>query len=130
MAMKKKAVYIDDLHFEHKLWKSQLSFQKDELAIFTHRLEEVVVRWTDKDVLKKVEHFENSFHRHNEVIDTLQHNINLHEDSLTKRTFDNPVAIDHVHFDDHSDMRGEIESQLFIYSELKKEYMRFLTEAM
>ncbi|MFT4568448.1 MAG: hypothetical protein ACI9FN_003417 [Saprospiraceae bacterium] len=77
--MKKKAIYIDDLHFEHKLWKSQLEFQRDELKVFTHRLEEVVVRWTDKDVLSKVEHFQNVFIRHNEVIDTLIHDINEHE---------------------------------------------------
>ena len=128
--MKKKAIYIDDLHFEHKLWKSQLEFQRDELKVFTHRLEEVVVRWTDMDVLSKVEHFQNVFIRHNEVIDTLIHDINEHEHKLSNRAEANPVAIDHVHFDDHTEFRGRIESQMKIYDDMKKGYLRFLTEAM
>ena len=128
--MKKKAIYIDDLHFEHKLWKSQLEFQRDELKIFTHRLEEVVVRWTDKVVLSKVEHFQNVFIRHNEVIDTMIHDINGHEHELSARAEANPVAIDHVHFDDHTAFRDRIEGQMKIYADMKKEYLRFLTEAM
>ncbi len=128
--MKKKATYINDLHFEHKAWKSQLDFQKEELQSFNRRLEEVVVRWTDKDILRQVEHYQNNFIRHNEVIDTLLHNINEQQHALSTFAHDHPVAIDHVHFEDHVDMRKEVEDQNRIYNELKKEYFRFLTVAM
>ena len=128
--MKKKPIYLDDLHFEHKLWKSQLEFQRDELKVFTNRLEEVVIRWTDNDVLRKVEHFQNSFIRHNEVIDTLIHDINEHEHNLSVRAIANPVAIDHVHFNDHTEFRVSIADQMKIYDDMKKKYIRFLTEAM
>jgi DNA-binding protein len=128
--MSKKAIHIDDLHFEHKLWKRQLEFEKDELKIFNSRLEEVVVRWTDKDILKQVEHFQNIFIRHNEVIDILLHDINIHQDELIKEAKNNPVAIDHVHFDDHGDMREKVETQNKMYAELKEEFMRLLSIAM
>lgn len=128
--MKKETIYISDLHFDHKLWKSQLTFQADELTIFTHRLEEVVVRWTDKDVLKRVEHFQNAFIRHKEVIDILIHDINAHEHKLSHKAQSQPVAIDHVHFDDHTDERKRVEDQIRIFYELKTDFLRFLSEAM
>jgi hypothetical protein len=126
----KKHIYIDDLHFEHKQWKNQLRFEKDEIKIFVNRLEEVVVRWTDKDVLKNVEHYQNSFIRHNNVIDTLIHGIKQHETQIENEAKANPTAIDHVHFDDHGDMRDKIKTQLKLYAQLKEEYMDFLRDAM
>ena len=65
--MKKKPIYITDLHFEYKLWKRKLEFERDELKIFEGRLAEVVSRWTDKEILRKAEHFQNTFIRHHEV---------------------------------------------------------------
>jgi len=128
--MKTKPIYISDLHFEHKLWKSQLEFQRDELKSFNRRLEEVVVRWTDKDILSNIEKYQNNFIRHNEVIDTLLHEIGVQENKLTAFAISHPIAIDHVHFDDHSEMRESVETQQTIYNKLKKEFMRFLTVAM
>ncbi len=40
----KNTIYMSDLHFEHTTWNSELSFEKDELKIFQHRLEEVASR--------------------------------------------------------------------------------------
>lgn len=128
--MKTKPIYISDLHFEHKNWRSQLEFQREELKSFNKRLEEVVVRWTDKDILSNVEKYQNNFIRHNEVIDTLLHDLGLHENKLSKYAIEHPTAIDHVHFDDHGGMRAAIERQLSIYDQLKNEFMRFLTKAM
>lgn len=31
--MKTKHIYLNDLHFEHKLWRNELSFFKDEAAV-------------------------------------------------------------------------------------------------
>lgn len=126
----KTKIYISDLHFEHKAWSSELSFQKDELKIFRNRLEEVASRWTVKDVMKQVEHFQNNLIRHNEVVDTLVHDVNAHEHELSRFAKENPVAIDHVHFKDHAKLRGEVETQRKLYGELKSEFMRFLTETM
>jgi hypothetical protein len=126
----KSNVYISDLHFEHIAWNSELSFQKDELKIFRNRLEEVVSRWTKKEVLIQVEHFQNNFLRHNEVIDMLKHNINGHENELADFAEDHPVAVDRVHFKDHSKLRDSFETQRKLYAELKTDFLRFLTVAM
>ncbi len=123
-------VYMSDLHFDHKLWKRQLDFQKDELSFFTNRLEEVVSRWTDKDILKQVEHFQNVFIINSNVIDELLHGINAHEDKLVERTKENPVAIDHVKFNDHVEHRDKVETQNKMYTNLKVEFLSFLNKAM
>ena len=128
--MKTKPIYISDLHFEHKKWKSLLEFQREELKSFNKRLEEVVVRWTDQDVLSRVEQYQNKFIRHNEIIDTFLHDIGVEENKLTAYAISHPVAIDHVHFDDHGGMREKVDTQQSMYNELKKEFMRFLTTAM
>lgn len=125
-----KKVYMSDLHFEHKMWLSQLEFQKGELEFFTNRLSEVANRWTDKDVLKKVEHFQNAFKVQSNQIDYLLHDIQVHEDKIVDRTVENPVAIDHVHFEDHSKQREDIDAQSRIFSDLKTEYMDFLRKSM
>jgi hypothetical protein len=40
----KNILHITELHEDHKLWKSELGFYKDELKIYTARLEELVVK--------------------------------------------------------------------------------------
>ena len=128
--MSKKHVYMTDLHFEHKAWISELSFQRDELEFFKHRLEEVVPRYTDKTTLAKAERFQNQMIRYNEILDILFHEINEHESQLTKVAHDNPIASDHVHFDDHTGLRDKVETQRKIYAEFKEEYFRYLTKTM
>lgn len=128
--MKKKPIYISDLHFEHTLWSSQLAFQIDELKIFTRRLEEVVQRWTDKEINARIEQFQNQFIRHKEVLDSLLHEITVHNDELVKFAKEHPIALDHVHFEDHTTLRNGIDTQNEMYTNLKKEFMRFLTETM
>jgi len=126
----KKHVYLSDLHFEHQAWKNELSFQKDELSFFKNRLEEIVPRYTDKTVLAKSEQFQNQMIRHHEVLDGLVHDINAHEHKLTDYAKEHPIAVDHVHFDDHTSLRDGIESQRKIYADFKQKYFRFLTETM
>jgi len=128
--LKNKAIYINDLHFEHEQWKSDLAFQEVTIDSFERRLEEVVSRWTDKLILRQVEHFQNQFILHREVIDTLKHDINSHEHQLSSFAATHPVAIDHVHFEDHTAMRERNETQTKLFNKLRKEYMRFLTVAM
>ena len=122
--MKAKHIYLEDLHFEHVLWKRRLMFEKDELKTYQNRLEEVSPRWTDSEVKKQVEHFENVFRIHNNKLDELLHEINTKEKEISLQAKDNPIAIDHVYFDD------QVETQLSLYGELKVEFLKFLRQAM
>lgn len=126
----KKKIHISDLHFEHMHWLSSLLFEKDELISFQNRLEEVAPRWTEQDVLAHVEQYQNKFIRHNEVLDTLIHDIRAKEKELAVRAKENPTAINHVHFDDHTTLRDRVEMQQKIYRELKTTFVRFLTTTM
>ena len=122
-----KTIHITDLHFEHKLWLSELSFQKDELNVFQHRLEEVSIRWSDNVIRRKIEQYQNQFIRQNEVLDILIHELNEEEAVLAIHAKANPSIIDQMRFNDHTEMRDKVETQIHLYKELKKEFLRFLT---
>ena len=112
------------------LWLNEINFYKEELKIFNKRFEDIVVRYTDKEVLAELEKFQNQFIRQAEVVDEISHKVRKHEQELAKYAEENPVAIDHVHFEDHKELREEFETFVKIYQELKAEYTRFLAKYM
>ena len=57
--METKIIYNEDLHFEHEQWNRELDFWEDELLTFKHRLEEMFNKCSDKELLAKLDHFEN-----------------------------------------------------------------------
>jgi hypothetical protein len=121
-----KTKHIDDLHFEHQLWSSEAKFYADELKIYQNRLAEVAAKNTKAEVRKQVEHFQNQFIIQKEQLDTLNHEINVHEQWLAKYSAKNPVAIEHKFFADHKTMHEQAEAFRKIYNELKDEFRRFL----
>lgn len=129
VAIEKKA-YIGDLHFELNLWLNEFQFFKDEVLIFNSRLEEIVSKNTGIEILKEVEHFQNQYIRQNEVIDVLRHEVKQHENILEKESKDHPVAIDRRYFEDHTELRDQVEQFKKIYTELKREFMSFLSRRM
>lgn len=119
-----------ELHEDHKLWKNELDFYKDELKIYNHRLEELVVKYTNKEMLAELEHFQNTFIRHNNVIDELISEINEHEKKFEKIALDNPVANDKVRFESHDEHEDKILTERKIYNELKTDFTKFLRRYM
>ncbi|SDH31312.1 hypothetical protein [Winogradskyella thalassocola] len=128
--MKTQVIYNSDLHFEHNQWRSELAFWEDELKSFKNRLEELVLRWTDKDMLAQLEHYQNAFIRQGEVIDILQHDIHVHEANMSALDNEGEDALDRVLVKNHVEFRNRMETQRHIYAELKKEFFRFLTKYM
>jgi len=130
--MATKHIYLSDLHFDHKVWNNTLKFYKEELDLYAGYLAEVAERWTDKDVKAELEHFQNQFHIQNNELDTLVHDIKMHEEELTKFAKENETAIQHVHFDDHSEhhnaMGDRVATFKKIYEELKDEFKKFLAK--
>lgn len=125
-----KKMYISDLHFEHVQWRSELMFWEEQIASYIRRLEEVVTRYTENGVRAQVEHFQNQFILHNDVIDVLKKDIKKHEQHLADYAQEHPVAVNHVHFDDHSQLRDRMETQRSIYHDLKTKYFKFLSSSM
>jgi hypothetical protein len=130
MVLTENKVYLSDLHFEHVQWLNELRFWEDEIKSFNKRLGEVVVRYTANEIRAKIEHFQNQFILHDEVIDILKKDVKTHEKDIATYAEEHPVAINRVHFDDHTELRDKMDTQRKIYNELKLEYFDFLSRMM
>jgi hypothetical protein len=128
--METKILYNSNMHFEHVLWKRELEFWEDELKTFNNRLSELVTRWTDKDVLAQLEHYQNEFILHGGVIEDLQEAIEEHEIRIAAQSGYGSNAIDTQLAKKHVEFRNRIETQRDIYAKLKKDFFRFLEEYM
>ncbi len=126
----KKNIYIGDLHFEHEMWNRELRFCKDELVFLQNRLEEVTAKNTDHDFLREVEHFQNQIIVQNQNVDEFLHAIKMKEHELAEFAKEHPVAVDHVHFEDHGAMRANMEGFHKVYNELKHDFRKFLAKWM
>ena len=121
--------YLHELHAEHREFLSTLNFAKDEIKTFNNRLSEIVTANSKTEVLAQVEHFQNQFIRHNEVIDELKHEVNEHEHQIAQLAESNNVATDHRKADDQVELREKMVTFSKIYDELKQEFKRFLEQS-
>ena len=126
--MEKQVIYNSDLHFEHKLWQSELAFWEDELKLFNNWLIELVIRWTDKKVLIQLEHYQNQFILHGTIIDEFQNEINMHEVNMNDHDIKGEVVLNYSFVKKHIEFRNKMETQRHIYADLKKEFFSFLTK--
>jgi uncharacterized coiled-coil DUF342 family protein len=130
MVLTENKVYLSDLHFEHVQWLNELRFWEDEIKSFNKRLGEVVIRYTSNDIRAKIEHYQNQFILQDEVIDTLKKEVKTHEKAIASYAEEHPIAINRVHFDDHTELRDKMDTQRKIYNELKLGYFDFLSKMM
>ena len=126
--MQKEIIFNSNLHFEHQLWKRELLFWKDELVFFNNRLSEMVTRWTKKEVLKQLEHFQNEFILHGGVIEDMLEAIEIHETRIAGQDLMGQDALDTAMVKKHMEFRNKMETQERIYADLKKEFFRFLSK--
>ncbi len=128
--MKNEVLNNSDLHVEHTQWRSELLFWEDEIKSFNKRLEELVNRWTDKNVLAQLEHFQNEIISHGEIVDTLQHDIVEHESNMSGHDEKGENVINVVLAKHHIEFRNRIETQRNMYADFKKKFYRFLSKFM
>ncbi|QCE40487.1 hypothetical protein [Psychroserpens sp. NJDZ02] len=128
--MEKEIIYNSNMHFEHEQWKGELAFWKQELQFFNNKLSELVTRWTNKDVLAQLEHYQNEFILHGGVIEDLLETIEKHETRIAGQSLEGEDAIDVRLAEQHVEFRNKMETQREIYADLKKEFFRFLEKYM
>jgi hypothetical protein len=121
---------INILHEENKQWQNDLLFYKDELKIMKNRLAEIAAKNTSKDLLARVEHFQNQFIIQTSAIDNLAHEINLNNDAINREILKNEVAVDHRSMPDHVTIRENIAYFTHNMSALKMEFNTFLSKWM
>ncbi len=122
--------HVGELHQEHREWAQELTFFQEEMGLLKTSLGEASIKNTDKELLARVDHFENQFIIQQELIDEMQHEIHLHEHTLTQTVEKNPVASDHRLVADHPDLRGKMQVFKKLYGELKNEFNQFLAKTM
>ncbi|MCJ7758905.1 MAG: hypothetical protein MUP24_12260 [Gillisia sp.] len=128
--METNVIFNSSLHFEHNMWKAELLFWEDELKSFNNRLGELVMRWTDKDLLVQLEQFQNKFILHGEVIEKFQNEINHHETDIAAHSKKGEEVLDQVLVKKHIETRNRIEIERNLYNNLKKDFFRFLSKYM
>lgn len=128
--METKVIYNSDLHFEHKQWRRELLFWEDEIKSFRNRMSELITRYSDKNMLARLEHFQNQFLIQENEIDELNDLINLHETNISEHMKKGEDALDLQVVKKHIEFRNHMDTQRNIYSELKGNFFRFLSEYM
>ncbi|HLK28985.1 MAG TPA: hypothetical protein VKT28_10395 [Puia sp.] len=66
---------IEQFQEELQTWKHELSSIKQEIRHFEHELEDMATHKLPHAVLAQIEHFQNLFICHKEVVDTLRHDL-------------------------------------------------------
>jgi hypothetical protein len=125
--METQQISIEHLHFDHQLWMNELRFFDDELKFYTNRLEDIAVRYSDRQIMAKVEQFQNKFIRQQEVLNELKHDIRMHEQVLAKTAESvEPLEVTHVEY--HAIVQDKVDTFRKLYNELKTEYRSFVSE--
>ncbi|RXK86940.1 hypothetical protein [Filimonas effusa] len=122
---------IRHLNSTHNDWVRALQFYKEEILILRQRLNEVASKNAAQEVLAEVEHYENQFSLHTEVIENLLNDIKANiaatRKELAKRSgFDSddhlPVKMDQL------EQQYIVEEKLVL--ELRQPFSRFCAEWM
>ncbi|MBT8264816.1 MAG: hypothetical protein HKN52_02590, partial [Eudoraea sp.] len=128
--MNTQVIYNEDLHLEHKQWNMELNFWRDELKTFKNRLEELVQKWTEVEVLASLDHFQNQFLIHRTKIMEMKERIEMHELNMSRHYEANENVMDRFELKNHIALRERMETERQMYHELKKEFYAFLTKLM
>ncbi|MCA0426369.1 MAG: hypothetical protein LCH37_02955 [Bacteroidetes bacterium] len=122
--------HMVDIHQSIKGWLSDLSFYQEELVVLVKRLEEVAARNTSKELLSRVEHFQNLFIRQREVIDEFKHELNEQESELVATAISQPVASDRIIYKEPSELAEKFDTFVRLYKEMKVEFEGFLARSL
>ncbi len=125
--MKEELIFNTDLHFEHETWRRELDFWQDELESFQNRLNELVMQYTDKDIYANVEKFQNQLCIHEEVMNSIGNQIQMHESNMADHYKKNEDSMNREMVKKHLEIRRRMEIQRDIISDMKKNLFSFLT---
>jgi hypothetical protein len=123
VSLKAKYVYIADLHHEEQLWRNELNFYKEELTILENRLNQASAKTSVPAHQAGVESFQNRIDLQRDHISAIKHRIKRHQAFIAEYAQNHPIAIDHVHFTDHTKLREDMENFRKLYLEMKKGFI-------
>ncbi len=121
---------IIEQHAEHIEWLNKLSFYKDDMVTFQHRLNDIAKKNTSMEIMAVVEQLQNQLKIHEEQADILKHEINEHEQAIERSILENPVAADHRKVQDHAIHREKIASFELLFAQYRKTLLSFCAKWM
>jgi hypothetical protein len=122
-------INLTELHLEFELWTKELTYWRDELKVLEKYLIELDYKKIPSEAGAEVEHFQNQFIRHREVVHELRHEVAHHEHLIKE--------IEKVNGDEelqekllaiHTELREKINTGRKLYSELKDEFRSWLVK--
>jgi predicted RNase H-like nuclease (RuvC/YqgF family) len=121
-----QTISIRKLHREYHSWIVELNFCKEEIHIYEGHLEEIISKYRITEITSQVEHFQNQFIRHKEVVDELKHDLNIAEKQLAAFSKDlSDAGFMNIKMDNHTHLREEVHTQRKIFEDLKREFRSF-----
>lgn len=121
--METKLVYLSDLEFNLKVWKSELRFHRDEMEKFEKKLESIARRNLGNEAMAPLEGFQNKIIREKEVIGRMLQRIRMKRKIL--QTADLSEELDGRLRNQQTSMRDDMKTYIKLHYELKEDLMDY-----
>ena len=122
--------HISHVSAEHSSWLRGIEFYNDEMRIMKHRLEEVSGKYTNPEVKKLVEHFQNQFMLQEANLNHLKHDINNHFKHMENDVDTHAQHLANSTLAEHDTMRDKYFTLEKIINELRHDFNKFLSKTM
>lgn len=119
---------ISEVHFQHRVWLSQLTFYKEEFKIFQERLKKIALKSIGKEVQQALEQFQHKFIIQNNEIDRLEHLIKENEKEAVRAGQIHLRRIDYEATEQYANIRSHLIHFGKLFKELKDDFYKFLRQ--
>ena len=119
--------FSNDLRYDHNIWENELNFYKNEINIFEYRLTDMLKRNPSRDLLWRLEQYQNQFIRQKEIVDKINHKIHLYDDQLRGVPAEIMLPIDSNEVTKHKELEDEVRMTRKLYLELREKFNGYLT---
>jgi hypothetical protein len=123
--MESKVYNISELHFEHRLWKSEMKIILGELNIYQEWLSCMSPKSRELEYQKKINNFQSKFDIQKKHYDSFNDKINAQDSFIESLEKEKGKDISRSTIADHTNLREDINIALKLYKELKEEYKEF-----
>lgn len=121
--MESQILFLSDLSFNLDVWKRELKFQESEMDYFEEKLEHIAIRELGKDVMIRLEHFQNRIIREREVMGHLRHRIRMKKRELAQAKVDNNSEV--LFHEKQVMLKDEMKTFVKMHYDLKEDMMDF-----
>ena len=121
--MESQILFLSDLSFNLDVWKRELKFQESEMDYFEEKLEHIAIRELGKDVMIRLEHFQNRIIREREVMGHLRHRIRMKKRELVQAKVDNNSEV--LFHEKQVMLKDEMKTFVKMHYDLKEDMMDF-----